>query len=157
VDLDGAGVLIRGASGAGKSRLAHMLLLRAPLCGRAARLVADDRVVLTVENNGLIASSPAGLAGLIELRGLGIARVPHLARTRLQLVIDLVEEELVPRLPTSEQRKTAINGVLMARAFAHGPERALDTLLTLVGHSDFELDGYEPLAPRHQDGNTALS
>jgi HPr kinase/phosphorylase len=157
VDLDGTGVLIRGVSGAGKSTLAHILLLRAPVYGRVARLVADDRVLLQGDGTALIASAPPELAGRIELRGLGIALVRHLPWTRLGLVVDFVEAGAVPRLPTGEQQKTAVCGVTLARVFAHSPERALDRVLTLIGQSDFDLDGYEPLAPRHQDRNTERS
>lgn len=83
----GAGVLLIGPPGAGKSDL----LLR--LLDRGFVLVADDRV----EVEAGVAASPSGLAGLLEIRGLGILRLPFLARARLALVVRLAAE--VPRLP----------------------------------------------------------
>ena len=76
---DGAGVLLTGPAGSGKSDL----LLR--LLDRGFVLVADDRV--DIEEG--IASPPAPLAGLLEVRGLGIMRLPYLARARLALAVDL--------------------------------------------------------------------
>ena len=93
VDLSGAGVLLRGPSGSGKSDLALRLI------DGGASLVADDRVDLEVRDGTLSASAPAKLAGLIELRGMGIMRLPCLPRTTIRLVIDLVDEAAVERLP----------------------------------------------------------
>ncbi len=83
---DGAGVLLLGPPGAGKSDL----LLR--LIDRGFSLVADDQVLI----DGLLASPPSALAGLIEVRGLGLLRLPHLARARLALVVELRRGERLP-------------------------------------------------------------
>ena len=83
----GRGVLLLGPPGAGKSDLALRLI------DRGFELVADDRV----EIDGLTATAPAGLAGLIEVRGLGILRLPALAKAALALAVELREE--VPRMP----------------------------------------------------------
>ena len=72
-------VLLLGPPGAGKSDL----LLR--LIGAGFILVADDQVLV---ENGL-ASAPATLSGLLEVRGLGIFRLPCLASAALRLVIGL--------------------------------------------------------------------
>jgi HPr kinase/phosphorylase len=93
IAFDGGGVLLTGASGSGKSDLA----LRALEAG--ASLVADDRVVLTRADGRLIAEPPPQLAGLIEVRGLGILRWPHLPRAELRLIVALVPPDQVPRLP----------------------------------------------------------
>jgi HPr kinase/phosphorylase len=76
---EGVGVLLLGASGAGKSDM----VLR--LQDHGFKLVADDRV----EIDEGFASPAAGLAGLLEVRGLGILRLPHLARAQLRLVVEL--------------------------------------------------------------------
>lgn len=75
---DGMGVLLLGAPGSGKSDLALRLI------DRGFRLIADDQVCL----NGLLASAPAALAGLIEVRGLGLMRLPH-APAPLVMVVQL--------------------------------------------------------------------
>ncbi|MFZ4690232.1 MAG: RNase adapter RapZ [Polymorphobacter sp.] len=82
VALDGRAVLLLGPSGAGKSDLALRLI------DRGWRLVADDRVVLDARDGSLLASAPAQLAGLIEVRGVGIAAEPEAAAV-VALAIDL--------------------------------------------------------------------
>ncbi|WP_454761779.1 HPr kinase/phosphorylase [Caulobacter segnis] len=98
------GVLIQGPSGVGKSDLA----LRALDAG--FRLVADDRVV-TFANAGRAWGRPhATLAGLLEIRGLGIVRTPTLDLCQIALVIRCVATpEAVERLP--DPRSETIAGV----------------------------------------------
>src|SRR6202035_6141888 len=71
-------VLIRGPSGAGKSRLA-LALIEAARAGtlRFARLVGDDRVHLEPANGRLLVRPAEALAGLIEVRGVGIRPLAH--------------------------------------------------------------------------------
>ena len=66
---DMRGVILRGRSGVGKSDIALQLI------DRGARLVADDQVALRVEGGRVVASAPLALAGLLEVRGLGIVRL----------------------------------------------------------------------------------
>jgi serine kinase of HPr protein (carbohydrate metabolism regulator) len=89
----GAGVLLRGASGAGKSDLALRLI------EGGAVLIADDRVELRMDQGRLMAGAPAVLAGLMEARGVGILRLPHVPVAALHLVVDLVAPTAVERLP----------------------------------------------------------
>ena len=90
---DGAGVLLLGPPGSGKSDMVLRLI------DRGFQLVADDRV--DVEDGW--ACSPSALAGLLEIRGLGIMRLPHVARARVVLAVELgVPRE---RLPAPERHK----------------------------------------------------
>ena len=75
----GAGVLLLGPSGAGKSDLALRLL------DRGFDLVADDRVDIV---DG-IAKPPNVLAGLLEVRGMGIMCFPHVSAVKLALAVQL--------------------------------------------------------------------
>lgn len=93
VSIGGAGVLLRGASGAGKSDVALRLI------DGGALLVADDQVHLARVGEQLVASAPARLSGLIEVRGLGIYRFPPLASCAVSVIIDLVGREAVERMP----------------------------------------------------------
>ncbi len=95
VVLTGAkALLIRGASGAGKSRLAWDLLQSARQGALPfARLVADDRALLEAHHGQLLARPAPELAGLIEVHGLGIRQVPHEPLATVGLVIDLTAED----------------------------------------------------------------
>ena len=106
------GVLIRGPAGAGKSMLAWTLVETERNAGRPAALVADDRVLLVPQDGGLMARPPERLAGLIELRGLGIVRVAFEPQARLGLVVDLIEEA-PPRLPRPGDQVTQLEGVTL--------------------------------------------
>jgi len=61
--------------------------------------VADDQVLLTRAGDTLRAAAPARLAGLIEVRGLGILAMPHVPSARLVLLVDLVASGQAERLP----------------------------------------------------------
>jgi serine kinase of HPr protein (carbohydrate metabolism regulator) len=111
--LDGVGVAIRGPSGAGKSLLALELLDRYRLAARPGLLVSDDRLELEADGDGLVMHAPPTIAGLIELRGRGIVRRPHVASARLDLVVDLVDD-LVRMLEESEFQ-TDLIGIALAR------------------------------------------
>ncbi|MEO1238219.1 MAG: serine kinase [Pseudomonadota bacterium] len=92
-----AGVLITGAPGAGKSALAlHLLAL-------GAMLVADDRVVLTRQDDAVVASAPPGLEGRIEARGIGVVRTGWQPRAVVHLVADL-DTSPGGRLPDPQTR-----------------------------------------------------
>lgn len=93
VEIGGRAVLIRGPSGSGKSDLALRLI------DQGAVLVADDQTELVARDGRVEASCPATIAGLMEVRGLGILRLPHLDHVPLALVVDLVPADQVERQP----------------------------------------------------------
>ena len=93
VALEGKGVLLRGAPGAGKSDLALRLI------EGGARLVADDQVALTSTNEALLAWPPARIAGLLEVRGIGIVSMEYLPQCPVHLAVDLVTPDRVERMP----------------------------------------------------------
>lgn len=95
VAFAGRGVLILGASGAGKSELAMRLILR------GAALVADDQVVLVRRGDALIARAPEALAGMIEARGIGILSAPAVPEAPLALAVDL-DRPAAARMPQKE-------------------------------------------------------
>ena len=93
-------VLIRGPSGSGKSRLAFDLIL----AGRAGQLprvvlVGDDRVHLATRGGEMWVSPAPALAGLIEIRGLGIRACDHVSEAKLGLVVDLMAEDAARAAP----------------------------------------------------------
>ena len=97
VALDGAGILLRGLSGSGKSDLALRLIDAGGL------LVADDLCEIRREGDRLLGDLPAGVdasfRGLIEARGLGVFSVPYAGPVPLALVADLKPGEAPERLP----------------------------------------------------------
>jgi HPr kinase/phosphorylase len=154
VTWGGVGILIRGASGSGKSRLAHFLIHRAPLFGMEARFVGDDRIALEKRGDGLFARAPEPIAGLLEVRGLGLVRLPYLEETALGLVIDIVPEEEIPRLPLPEDLCAQLEGVSLPRCFSAHLEGTLDVLLTICGHVGGRLEEQSALASVRFDGKT---
>ena len=93
VALGGKGVLLRGAPGAGKSDLALRLI------EEGARLVADDRVALASNGGRLLAAPPVRIAGLLEVRGIGIVSMDYVPQCPIGLVVDLVAPHAVARMP----------------------------------------------------------
>lgn len=88
------GILLRGPAGSGKSDLSLRLI------ARGARLVADDRTDLSVEDGRLFARCPQTIAGLIEIRGLGVIEgMGYLDRVEICAIVDLVGKDAVERMP----------------------------------------------------------
>ena len=106
VDVEGVGILFLGAPGKGKSDLALRLI------DGGARLVADDRTDLMLEEGCVIASAPPELAGRIEVRGIGILEMKALGKSPVGLAIDLVHPDDVERVP--EPATIDLLGVLVA-------------------------------------------
>ncbi|HEY0437794.1 MAG TPA: HPr kinase/phosphorylase [Phenylobacterium sp.] len=84
------GVLIEGAAGSGKSDLALRTL------AGGFRLVADDRVALWVSGGRLYGRAPETLAGLLEVRGLGVGPVGALPLAEVVLVVRAGTPERLP-------------------------------------------------------------
>jgi HPr kinase/phosphorylase len=128
-------LLIRGPSGSGKSRLALELIQAAVSGGlRFARLVADDRVHLAPAGGRLLARPAEPLAGLIEVRGVGLLRLPYEPCAVVGLIADLGAEDS-SRLPTADQREVPIDGILLPRLAVASGIAALSSLLALLNSS----------------------
>ncbi len=97
VAVDGVGVMLRGPSGSGKSDLALRLI------DGGARLVSDDQVRLSLgkgdEAGCLIAKAPRAIAGLLEVRGIGLLPAPTVPSALVALVVDLKPGEELERMP----------------------------------------------------------
>lgn len=105
------GVLVIGAPGAGKSSLL-LALIEDPR--QDSILIADDRVIL-VAGQDLVARPPEALAGLIEVRGIGIVRRSHVAEAPIGLVVELRPLADCPRLPGPDDRRIVLAGVSLPR------------------------------------------
>jgi HPr kinase/phosphorylase len=105
-------VLLLGPSGSGKSDLVLRLI------DQGFDLVADDQVEV---QDGL-AWPPPALAGLLEIRGLGIFRFPYHASVPLRLAVDLGQQ--AERLPRPETWGThALPLIHLNPAAASAPTR----------------------------------
>jgi RNase adaptor protein for sRNA GlmZ degradation len=128
VAIGGRGVLLRGAPGAGKSDLALRLI------ELGAVLIADDQVELKRVDGQILAAPPATIAGLIELRGVGIRRLPFRTDVPVALIVDLVTPAVVERLPESITIK--LDGVPIPRLALAPFESSTPTKLMLALDAD---------------------
>ncbi len=125
-------VLIRGPSGSGKSRLAFDLLQAAQNSSNAtlpfARLVGDDRVHVEAVGSRLLVRPAAALAGLLEVRGLGIRHLAYEPVAQVGLIVDLAASDAA-RLPAEMAETTSISGVILPRLTVAPGEAALPLIL----------------------------
>jgi serine kinase of HPr protein (carbohydrate metabolism regulator) len=103
IAVDNTGLLFVGPSGIGKSALAFSCLAAARRSGWAASLVADDQVFISRRGEELIAARPASIAGLLEIRGSGIARVPSIPEAVLRLAVLIVDPRTADRQPPADE------------------------------------------------------
>lgn len=97
VAIDGRAVLIAGISGSGKSDLALRLI------DRGFTLVSDDQTIVQKKGERLTASPPPTIRGKLEIRGLGIVDMPHVADVPVALVVELTSE--LQRLPADGRER----------------------------------------------------
>ena len=95
VAVHGMAVLLVGPSGSGKSDLALRLIDGGGL------LVADDQVQITAQDDVLLATPPPTVAGLIEVRGVGLMRVAHAGRSPVGVAFEL-DARPPERLPVGD-------------------------------------------------------
>ena len=126
VARDGTAVLLLGASGAGKSDLALRLI------DRGWRLIADDRTVLAARDGVLWASAPAALAGLMEVRGVGIVAETAAGPAPVALGLDLAASP--ERMPDPAMREFEGIAVPVLAFDAFGESAALRVERALRQH-----------------------
>jgi HPr kinase/phosphorylase len=83
VSIGGRALLIAGPPGSGKSSLAVGLI------DRGAGLIGDDAVTLQREGEALIAAPPPNIAGLLELRGIGLVQLAVAPPAPVALMLEL--------------------------------------------------------------------
>ena len=109
VAVDGRAALLVGPSGAGKSDLALRMLTGAfQDQGRAvvAGLVADDQVLLERVEQRLVVRAPQTIAGLIEVRGVGLVSFAPVEVADVRLVVDLAATG--ERMPDPNERRDVL-------------------------------------------------
>ncbi len=115
-----AAVMLFGPSGCGKSDLALRLI------DDGGRLIADDRVAVTLRDDVLIAAAPPSIAGLLEVRGMGVADIGPASQAAVRLAAehrDTSLQERVPEARTWDAAGVAIPLVALDFAAASAPAR----------------------------------
>lgn len=115
VAIGARALLIEGPPGSGKSSLALALI------ERGAGLIGDDAVTLTPSEGRLIAGPPPNIAGLLEVRGVGLARLEVAPPAPVALILALGGPP-PERLPETPLPTRDIAGIAVpVLAFDPGP------------------------------------
>ena len=140
IAINNQAVLLTGSSGSGKSDLALRLI------DEGAVLIADDQTIITRDKNQLIASAPDTIRHLIEVRQVGLLRMPQITTAPVALYIVLTSlDERQERLPEADT--VMFEDVAIRRL--HLPAFALSTpaKIRAVLTSKFVNDGDVNLSP----------
>ena len=128
VVIAGRAVLIEGAPGSGKSSLALALI------DRGAVLIGDDGVTLTARGGQLFASPPPNIAGLLEVRNLGLLEFPVASDVRVALIVLL--DQQAPRFidaPELAERAGVMLPLVRLWPAQAAPELKVELALTRYG------------------------
>jgi serine kinase of HPr protein (carbohydrate metabolism regulator) len=127
VAIGGRAVLIDGAPGSGKSSLALALI------DRGAKLVGDDGVALEARGGVLLARPAPATAGLIEVRNVGLVRLPHAEKAPACLVLQL--DSQAPRFIDAPESRTIMGIALpMVRLWPDSPVLPLRAEMALQSY-----------------------
>jgi serine kinase of HPr protein (carbohydrate metabolism regulator) len=130
--LGDRGILLRGPSGTGKSSTSLAVSQLARHSGRHARLVADDRTILSACHGRLIARAPVALRGRMEWRGIGITTAPSAAAAVIDVVFDLIDQIGLERIP--EQKTVELESITLPlfELPAGQPDRAAAMIIQIL-------------------------
>jgi serine kinase of HPr protein (carbohydrate metabolism regulator) len=135
ISHNGAGCLLLGESGSGKSRLA----VEATVLG--AKIIADDQVVLKTMSGMLMGAPPKELLGIVHMRGVGINRIADVTSQHvIHLAIDLrVEPSIIDGAPHQVTRSFEGISIPFLTLPPHPSTSALYVLATMRAIQDGRL------------------
>jgi hypothetical protein len=125
VAIDGRALMIEGAPGSGKSSLALALI------DRGARLIGDDAVLLEAAGERLLASPHPRVAGLIEVRNVGLVPMPVLGGVPVALVL-VLDPDAPRHVEAAETGERAGVVVPLLRLWPDSPVLALRAEIALA-------------------------
>jgi len=119
-----------GPSGVGKSDLAIRLI------DGGAILVSDDQTEIRVQDGQLLASPPASIEGLIEVRYVGLVHAPFCRDIPISYAIELLSDVAeLDRLPTPETYSIGGVDVPLFRLWGHAP--SAPAIIRLLGSGSY--------------------
>ena len=127
VAIDGRALVIEGAPGSGKSSLALALI------DRGAQLIGDDALMLAPSGPRLLASPHPRVAGLIEVRNVGLVTLPVIADVPVALVL-VLDPEAPRHVERAETAERAGVIVPLLRLWPDSPVLALRAEWALAQH-----------------------
>jgi serine kinase of HPr protein (carbohydrate metabolism regulator) len=99
LEIHQKGILIKGVSGSGKTSLCLGLLEQAERRQIGCFFITDDQALISFKSGKIFASAPESIQGLVEIRGYGIIPYSNKTRTEISLVVELVDDATVERMP----------------------------------------------------------
>ena len=103
VALEDNGVLIIGSSGSGKSDLALRLI------DSGGTLISDDQTLCLKKQNEIFLFSIAAIYGLLEIRNMGIIKVPYVENVKMKIIVSLVQKKTEQLYPKNKKRLLGLN------------------------------------------------
>ena len=127
IAYQGIGILISGPSGSCKTHLAVEAMQH------GAKFIADDQVVLTM-NTGMLMGGPAkGMQGVLELRGIGLIKLPDAATQQVvHCIVEMTPVEQIERLPAHKETRDLLGVALPVIRLAPPPHSSSALMLNAV-------------------------
>ena len=148
LDVFGVGILLIGESGIGKSEVSLDLIKK------GHRIIADDSVNIASVRGTLVGSCPEQIAGMMEVRGIGIIDVARMfginalaKKTNISLAISLIKHEKgqkVERLGMMTERCEILSSTIPLIKLPVSPGRSMAEIIeTAVTNFKLKDSGYD--------------
>ena len=103
VAVEDNGILIIGHSGSGKSDLALRLI------DSGGTLISDDQTLCLKKQNEIFLFSIEAIYGLLEIRNMGIIKVPYVENVKMKIIVSLVQKKTELLYQKNKKRLLGLN------------------------------------------------